>query len=64
MSDPSCPRPATSDPFQLYVLERLDHLTEQVAGMKGAARLASTLPGVVACAIAALALLGFGRSTG
>ena len=62
MSD--CPRPATADPFQLYVLDRLDHLTEQVASMRGAARLASTLPGVVACVIAGLALLGFGRSTG
>ncbi len=62
MSDPTCKRPATVDQFQLYVLDRLDHLTAEVAGIKGAARLAGGIPAVVACAIALAALMGFGRA--
>ena len=57
----SAPRPSTTDPFQLYVLERLDGLTEDVAAMKGAGRLVGHLPSVVACGMALAALLGFSR---
>lgn len=61
MSAADCPRPATTDPFQLYVLGRLDGLAEDVASIKGAGRLASALPSALACLMAGLALMGFGR---
>ncbi len=60
MSDQG-PRPTGLTPFELYVLDRLDHLTDEVGGIKGAARLAGALPGALACIIALLALMGFGR---
>lgn len=61
MSTTECPRPTTTTPFQLYVLNRLDGLAADVAAIKGAGRLASALPSTLACLMAGLALMGFGR---
>lgn len=63
MSTADCPRPPAAglNGFQLYVLERLDGLAEDVASIKGAGRLASMLPSALACLMAGLALMGFGR---
>lgn len=61
MSAAESPRPTTTTPFQLYVLNRLDGLAADVAAIKGAGRLASALPSGLACLMAGLALMGFGR---
>ena len=61
MSAPDSPRPTTTTPFQLYVLNRLDGLAADVAAIKGAGRLAAAVPSGLACLMAGLALMGFGR---